>query len=675
MKCCLFLAATFGAACAFAGVYDDCQYLFRGGYNYTNKSGGSTYSAASVQEGEAPNALTLGLGVSAPENQIAISGTRDLFVHETADIVTPLTGRVLKNRSVLRLLQPTYRNPGDETLYGYGNAYSFQSPFTSDFANSYTIHIRYKHDGKITPESPESWLFDFGYGWSNGCGLKLSLRGEDDNQWLYIYQGNSYNIDYKGTQASEATKLQAGKWTDLLITRGPSPDTTGSWRGMEIYTCREGGTLCKQQTYTVGNSKVKTQQTFNLSWHDGMAYSVTATNTAATAIADRFRGSIAQISLWNRKLTEEEVREVFANGCGQDDLVRLGVDNGSALEFTARDEKTQTDVTETDADQATDWRYFNATLAAGKTATVRFSAGADGLVRNRKLVLKATSDSCAAATVSATLNGTALGEDVGLVAGGTATVDVPWTALKVGGNVLTLTRTDAGAEALKIDSLHLGDGEAVADEPQVVAGDVYSGAWGWWRHPVAANSGTSFEANEYPNALLAKSAFADDPTQAWTLEAPAGNYELHKLSVTCPASGLTYEDEPCVYFRNPTWAESGTGKLRSFFGAIRQDVFPITNAASYAVMVRVKVEEVPGGENVDLFDLGYSYSNNSGVGVLLHNTLDDVNNMRVNVWVGKGATTCEATQKGDVRDRLGVGKWMDFAIVVSNGYMRLYTYV
>lgn len=676
MKSPLLLSVVVVAASAFAGVYDDCPFLFRGTYPWK-----STAAEKAVAE-EFANAMIVGKGTPDTESVWGVAGAKREYVnHLLTDVACPFAGRVLKNRNVLYLAQHTYVN-GSGVLCGYSNRVQFYAPFSSNFTNAYSIVLRYRHDGKMSDSSTETCLFNFGYSWSNNRGMSVYLRGEDDNQYLYIMQGSAYNVEFKLTQNSEDTKLRARKWVDLAICRNndmPPTDTS-----LCLYTCVEGGKWCKQTGRAYG-SPAKDAAVGNLVMLSTGADSATQScngndNVPVTdsSMKDKFRGAIQKFAMWRRKLSDDEVKAAFCEDLADGDVLRLGAANDSTLEFAGVNATTGAAVTETDADESTDWRYFNAKLtSANPTATVRFSvANATGLVAARALGVKATSDSVASARVSASLNGVTLVESGELAAGGTLRADVPWTALKVGGNVLTLTRTDGGTDALRIDALSVGDAADIPVEPQVVAGDVYSGALGWWRHAVDVNGdGWWSNMKGYPNALLARDEFRNtnppDPSEYWG-RTEAENYQVHMLDVTNPASGEVLKNEGCVYFRTLTW-EDESGATNNAYGAIYRDTTQILgNPSNYTILARMKIEELVNPISLSL--LGVGLTGNKGVGLDLRPENGDMNNLRPYVWRGKGCSSYAATLT-DEKNHLAVGKWIDYALTVSNHVVRLYTFV
>ena len=667
---CLLFAAPVVAR---GGVYDDVSWWMRGTYNGTNPS--SPYIAAWHQ---IVHALELGnpsINADAYAH-VAPFGAGEEALHAITDVNSPYAGKTLKNRSVIRLAQTVKVSEETGDLVGRSTALlatNVLTGATTSNTNRYTVLLRYKMENKYSSSATESILIDYGWAYSQNSGFQLSIRGDDDNQYLHVYRGNTINSEIKATMNSADTRLSCGKWVDIAI--------VNDYNNFYVYTCAEGGRLCVQHIDVAPNASSVSRTDVNIGGHAFNSSSKTYTTAEFTAITaamnQSFRGWIQQYAIWQRALSESEVKEAFMNGCGADDLIRFGVPNDSAYEFKGQG-------TETDADLATDWRNLPQSLtAASPTATIRFSVDALSFV-GRRLSVKTTSASAVGCTLSATLNGNSLLSGAAAAPGATITADVPAADLVAGSNELVLTRTDGGDGDLEIDCLYIGDpvqseyayrGVPIRDDP-------YADAFGWWRHFVDADGDNAFDADtDYPNALMAKPALSGNARNIWTISAPASNYALEAQDVVEPVSGVVMSGEKCLYFKDSMWDSSGQD--RYFGGAIYQQVFVVTNTDCYTMFGRFKVKEFPksivgAGTKAtvaQLMGMACSWSDNTGVGAVLLNNLDAEDNLSLQIYTGTGSITLSGTQTGDSRNRLGVGKWIDVALVVSNSTLRAYTAV
>ena len=658
-------------ALALGGVYDDVSWWMRGTYNGTGPS--LPYIDAWH---EIVHALELGnpnIDANA-YSHVTPFGAGEEALHATTDVRCPYSGRMLRNRSVIHLAQTVKESEETGGLVGRSTVLlMYLTGATTSNTNRYTVLLRYKMDSKYSSTATESMLIDYGWAYSQNSGFQLAIRGDDDNQYFHVYRGVTINSELKATMNSPDTRISCGKWVDIAI--------VNDYNNFYIYTCPEGGKLCVQHVDIQPGASTVDRNDVNIGGHafnSGSKTYTTAEFTAITAAMNQsFRGWIQQYAIWQRALSESEVREAFMDGCGSGDLIRFGVPNDSAFEFKGQG-------SETDADLATDWRNLPQALTAAKpTATIRFSTDSLSFV-GRRLSVKTTSASASGCTLSASLNGNAILSGASAVPGATLTADVPAADLVAGVNELVLTRTDGGSGDLEIDCLHIGD--LVQDEYSYrgvpIRDDPYADAFGWWRHFVDADGDSAFDAGtDYPNALMAKSALSGNARNIWTVSAPDSNYVIENQDVVEPLSGVAMSGEKCLYFKDSMWNSGGSD--RYFGGAIYQQVFVVTNTGCYSMFGRFKVKEFPesivgAGTKAtvsQLMGMACSWSDNTGVGAVLKNDLDDEGNLSLQIYSGAGSTTLTATQTGNSRDRLGIGKWIDVALVVSNTTLTAYTAV
>lgn len=185
------------------------------------------------------------------------------------------------------------------------------------------------------------------------------------------------------------------------------------------------------------------------------------TNAFDNGCAKVYSGGIQQFTMWTNSLSFAEMRKVI--NYPRTDLMRVGIENGSTDEFTGSG-------LETPAIDAEGMWKLPSEIASGESILIRFPlAGREtytghasaGTVYiscetnlNQVLRWKPTPDS-ADGSVTAVLNGRQLGEK-SVSPSRTTYWNVPAECLASGTNVLSLTRSDSGAGALKLDALVLG---------------------------------------------------------------------------------------------------------------------------------------------------------------------------------------------------------------------------
>jgi len=143
------------------------------------------------------------------------------------------------------------------------------------------------------------------------------------------------------------------------------------------------------------------------------------------------------------------------------DLVRLGTDNGSALEFTGG-------VNPFTAESGAFRAASSGVNASGDAYVVEFDVPADEAVRNQRLSVSATAASVSEAAFAIELNGERVqyyDETTGVIhtqlsvpAGARATFGIHNSYLIAGRNTLRLLRTDGLDGMFELDALSLGNG-------------------------------------------------------------------------------------------------------------------------------------------------------------------------------------------------------------------------
>lgn len=160
-----------------------------------------------------------------------------------------------------------------------------------------------------------------------------------------------------------------------------------------------------------------------------------------------FIGSVQQMAIWKRALTDQEVMEAF--GMPRPAIFRTGFDNGSSSEFGG----TRSDATQT-IDGLGSWQGVWNTMKAGDTWTVNFNALRDEAELPQIFSIKSQSDS-ATALIEPKLNNQSLGE-LHIAKNGRAFWPVPKGLITAGENTLVIERKNSGSSDFKMDSMELG---------------------------------------------------------------------------------------------------------------------------------------------------------------------------------------------------------------------------
>ena len=335
-------------------------------------------------------------------------------------------------------------------------------------SENYAFAIRFRPD-ETRPHPNQACILSLGYGASNGMQISydnLYNRTVSANGKTYTNQVGRLRFAIGGTGWSPAETINEsnmslpcvgiGEWNDMVVSvNGKTLTVLVSRDGHKQNGDSAGESLVNRFTTSLA-SKTITSGTLAPRPDNGVILRIGAFDNVDGRISwtgkltdnnyrKCFRGSIQSFAIWTNSLTEAQMRAAAA--WPRPDLWRVGVENGATTEFY----NGSGDVA-VDADR---WNVPKE-ISAGGSVTFKFPLDTVGEAEmNEEFRLKLTADS-AAASVRAVVNG----NDVGLEhiqTNGEGRWFVPATYLMAGvTNTLSITRTDSGAGAMKIDSLALG---------------------------------------------------------------------------------------------------------------------------------------------------------------------------------------------------------------------------
>ena len=485
MKKILMTVAAMAAACAFGGVYDDCVYLFEGGLD----ANGNGYAATDEIRDE------LHANPSHANNQGTVYGYADGAIFRNEPVPYQSAGLSTQNVQCLYLTQPRKIN-GSTTNY-YPNI--IKMPFLADACptNIYTGVFRVRLDRDPLGNNA-AWLMNFGYTKnSNGQGL---LFGFSWNANSNAYTMTSHATGSSGKSFGIAD-VPTNMWFDVAVVvtgnvvtvyrvyTGRGSPKTGTTAGLDDIVSYSA--TLKSSTMPFPNLTMARGNT----WLGAQA-GYTSEQNFTTADSDinskkYFCGSVRRIAVWNRALTEEEVREAF--GRPRPDIVRVGSANGNSDEFASDAAATAT------VDAFGTWRDFPAALRAGDTRNVTFPLSANESNLPQLLRIKTLAGG-GSGTLRVSVNGTTVASRP-IVAGQPFVAILPAQSFVTGANTLTLTRTDANGATIAIDALAVGGSWQVGKNDRktdeftygvpLSSYDTYVNTFAWNRAANAKETGTS----------------------------------------------------------------------------------------------------------------------------------------------------------------------------------------
>ena len=396
--CALVAALALPCASRAGDVFSDAKSWHRG---FVDANGDGIMN---VGKTEFPESLLLAEPNNAAHNvtigtiwSSAVSGVHTSVVLRTENVVNPYT-KANWNETVAYLPQDVAMDGGKLKYWSAGVQPA--SPFTVDVTKECTFFIRYKWSGE-SPAGNAMPNYLIGAGDSSIYGFALSVMS---NGCYNVYSAGILSKTWNG--ASDV-RVKPNEWTDFAV--------TVKNRNMTIYSYQESSDdiatleLAGNAATRTGTPNGNIFLGIHMDGACGYGWSATAGRLRA------FRGSIQSYAAWDRALSTDEVRQVFA--WPGTDLVRLGTANNSAQEFAGG--------------------------AAPTTFSFDVAAKDAGLAQ--VLRVTATSDS-AAGTFSVSLNGTGIGS-FNVVPGKTALFRIKKNLTVAGSNTITLTRTGGTASS------------------------------------------------------------------------------------------------------------------------------------------------------------------------------------------------------------------------------------
>ena len=396
---------------------------------------------------------------------------------------------------------------------------------TKELNGDYSVFVRFRPDTAILAlETMHNWLVRIGMDWGNNRGLLLGLTGKDPNaRHLIIYAGQQQWILDK-----DETRFPVGpdSWYEILL-------TVQNGRTLTVFTCRNGWTF-KSYSWTLSEENLNTAAFARSSALEFGTESDSGGNSTYTIGGSQpgnewkaFRGSINQAAAWNRALTPAEARAVFAYPRAA--VMRLGIENGQSSEF----ENTAPAGAPVCADACL-WTNAAPTLAAGGSYDIHFTLSeADATCPQILRLVTLPSPLSGSGCVQVSVNGHAVKSGALLKPDAEQHVFVAADCFVQGDNVLTLTRSDAGADVVAFDALELtgswrigvGNGTEQFSQEGTVPADFYV-TDGTWKHMTRAVSPSYWDKDAIRIHFTVPRGFAERYDYRYDFVVAAGKTDM-----------------------------------------------------------------------------------------------------------------------------------------------------
>ena len=320
--------------------------------------GGGQVTAANdfIKSGDFPDARfaadassTLhGATVADPNTAFYASYTNDAIRLE--NVVCPYSGITLTNVPCIHFAQQTSLD-GNGTPTKIWPTY-LQLPELFSVTDQCTVFLRFKCEGfPVRKDNFRQTLLSLGHNKAIGAGYLFGITGTGSATKFIVYCGKSGSKEL-------SSSFKTNVWVEVACV------ISGS--SVKAFFDYETG-YYKKPSATLGAVDVATESASRRVFKLGGEQRCGEYDYGQDDYWRQFRGSIHEVAIWDRALTEGEVRQVFAGHFGGNSLWRYGTKDGASGEFTG----TQDAIT---ASPGGGWRPLKPTLTTqNPSVTVNFT--------------------------------------------------------------------------------------------------------------------------------------------------------------------------------------------------------------------------------------------------------------------------------------------------------------
>ena len=438
-----FVACLTFAAHGSANVFDDAVFWFRGGKD--KNSDGYIQQGEFFDDLHADNSEHSNHAM--PMSTEYYTGDSAAFkgnaVFQKESVVFPALGtNVVEEMQVLKI-----SNAKQGGRFYFPFDVKPRSIFaTNNISNEYTIisRIRLDHDGY---NNYNVCFAKVGYDSTNNKGMWLGFA-KTYSAYPGCMRVAAYRTPQSGGSDTSVTfnlPVPTNTWVDLAVVVGNGKLRVGVATPASLTSHNNNPTIAfDEKPMWTGNCALLDDDNYRFFCLNGQQTYAEAGKGADTS---SFSGSVQQLAIWDRALSDQEVMAAF--GMPRPAIFRIGFDNDASNEFGgARSGNTQT------IDGLDSWQNIANTMKAGDTWTINFKALRDEANLPQIFSIKSLNGS-AAAQIEAKLNGTSLGE--GRVAANShAFWPVASNIVIRGANTLEIKRKDVKTRDFLIDAMELG---------------------------------------------------------------------------------------------------------------------------------------------------------------------------------------------------------------------------
>ena len=392
-------------------VFSDAAVWIKGAYDGTGTAG-------IIDQGDIRNAMDMSAAITGS----AVYGGSANRQYVREDVLCPYTGTVISNVPCINLAQAVVDGKCNWTslkLAGEGGPVC-----VTDCCATVVARIRPE---AFTNPTKAYWLF-------GGMGFLFGFVEDPEKPGLLRMRGY-----YGGIWQTTDFYAEPGTWIDVAVVRETE-------KGFRFYAVTNG-VMWSQWKYASDTGiecGIKTDLYLGLNQNGNNAGPVDITSTTNWRRLS-YRGLIQSFAVWNRLLTDAEIREAFA--VPRTDIARIGLTDGAAGEFV----KESPDGTPVNAN---DWYGMPAALAPGEEVDIAFWL--KDYEHSLPQVLRVTAAPGTSPNVglSVSVNGSVLPKALPVQAGATKSLFLPGELFLSGSNTLHIANNSSGT--VRFDALALG---------------------------------------------------------------------------------------------------------------------------------------------------------------------------------------------------------------------------
>ena len=405
----IVLATTIGeAAEGGRSVFSDAAVWIKGAYDGTGTAG-------VIDQGDLRHARDMSTAITGS----AVYGGSINRQYVREDVLCPYTGTVISNVPCINLAQTVVDGKCNWTWFKLAGE---DGPVSVTDCCA-TVVARIRPDVFTTP-SKAYWLF-------GGMGFSFGFAEDSERQGLLRmrgYCGNWQNTDFYA---------EPGTWIDVAVVRENE-------NGFRFYAVTNGVLFSQYKSATGISCGIKTDLYLG---HNQKGDNNGPVDIESTSNYRRiaYRGLIQSFAVWNRQLTDAEIREAFA--FPRADIARIGLADGAAGEFV----KASPDGATVNAN---DWYGMPAALGPGEEVDIAFWLKDYEHSLPQVLRITAAAGTSANIGLSVSVNGSVVPKELQVLAGATKSLLLPGELFLSGSNTLHLANNSSGT--VRFDALALG---------------------------------------------------------------------------------------------------------------------------------------------------------------------------------------------------------------------------